>query len=156
MVSEPLKGEEPSFPFQGPSSGRRVLLEDLTQVCRGASVTQWAKHPTSAQVTISQFASSSPASGSALTEGSLEPAWDSMSLSLSQIINKHTKKLKHVFKYVAPQRTLLSILVSPVLGRILRKATAMECLAQSLPGCATSRTLTLCCCSAGHFWVLNY
>ena len=41
------------------------------------------ERPTSAQVTISQFVSSSPASGSVLTAQSLEPASDSVSPSLS-------------------------------------------------------------------------
>ena len=49
----------------------------------GAWVAQSVKHPTSAQVTISWFVGSSPASGSVLTDQSLEPAWDSVSLSLS-------------------------------------------------------------------------
>ena len=49
---------------------------------RGAWVAQSVKRPTSAQVTISQFVSSSPASGSVLTAQSLEPASDSVSLSL--------------------------------------------------------------------------
>ena len=44
--------------------------------------------PASAQVTISRFASSSPALGAVLTAQSLEPAPDSVSLSLSKI-NKH-------------------------------------------------------------------
>ena len=42
-----------------------------------------AECPTSAQVTISQFMSSSPASGSVLTAQSLEPVWDSVSPCLS-------------------------------------------------------------------------
>ena len=63
---------------------------------------QSVKHSTSAQVMISGFVSSSPASGSVLTAGSLEPASDSVflslsapprSLSLSQI-NKHLKTKK--------------------------------------------------------------
>ena len=41
------------------------------------------KHPTLAQVMISPFMDSSPASGSVLTAQSLEPAWDSVSPSLS-------------------------------------------------------------------------
>ena len=41
------------------------------------------EHPTSAQVMISQFMSSSPASGSVLTAQSLEPVSDSVSPSLS-------------------------------------------------------------------------
>lgn len=36
-ASESLKGEEPSFPFQGPSSGRRVLLEDLKHVFKSVA-----------------------------------------------------------------------------------------------------------------------
>ena len=43
---------------------------------------QSARCPTSAQVMISRFVSSSPASGSVLTARSLEPAPDSVSLSL--------------------------------------------------------------------------
>ena len=47
----------------------------------GAWVAQSVKHPTSAQVMISQSVSSSPASGSVLSVQSLEPAWDSVCLS---------------------------------------------------------------------------
>ena len=50
---------------------------------RGAWVAQWVKRPASAQVTISQFTGSSPASGSVLAAQSLEPASDSVSPSLS-------------------------------------------------------------------------
>ena len=49
----------------------------------GAWVAQSVNHPTSAQVMISQFLSSSPTSGSVLTPQSLEPASDSVSSSLS-------------------------------------------------------------------------
>ena len=49
---------------------------------RGAWVAQSVKRPTSAQVMISQFVSSSPALGSVLTAQSLEPALDSISPSL--------------------------------------------------------------------------
>ena len=45
-------------------------------------VAQSLKRPTSAQVTISQFVSSSPMSGSVLMAQSLEPALDSESPSL--------------------------------------------------------------------------
>ena len=48
----------------------------------GAWVAQLAKRPTPAQVMISQFVSSSPASGSVLTAQSLEPSSDSVSPSL--------------------------------------------------------------------------
>ena len=44
---------------------------------------QSAKRPTSAQAMISRSVSSSPTSGSVLTAQSLEPAWDSVSPSLS-------------------------------------------------------------------------
>ena len=46
-------------------------------------VTQSVKCPASAQVMISWFVGSSPTSGSVLTAQSLEPAWDSVSPSLS-------------------------------------------------------------------------
>ena len=70
----------------------------------GTWMAQWVKHPTSAQVMISRFVSSSPTSGSVWTAQSLEPASGyvspplslcpslirtlSLSLSLSKI-NKH-------------------------------------------------------------------
>ena len=49
----------------------------------GTWLAQSVKCPTSGEVMISQFVSSSPASGSVLTAQSLEPASDSVSLSLS-------------------------------------------------------------------------
>ena len=51
----------------------------------GAWVAQSVKHPPSAQVVISWSMGSSPVSGSVLTAGSLEPASDSVSLSLSAL-----------------------------------------------------------------------
>ena len=54
----------------------------LKNLGRGAWVAQSVEHPTSAQVMISQSMSSSPASGSVLTAQSMEPALDSVSLSL--------------------------------------------------------------------------
>ena len=50
---------------------------------RGAWEAQSVQRLTSAQVMISRSVSSSPASGSVLTAQSLEPAWDSVSPSLS-------------------------------------------------------------------------
>ena len=50
---------------------------------RGTCVARSVKRPTPAQVMISRFVSSSPASGSVLTARSLEPASDSVSPSLS-------------------------------------------------------------------------
>ena len=49
----------------------------------GAWVAQSVERPTSAQVMISRFVSSSPASGSVLLAWALEPASDSVSPSLS-------------------------------------------------------------------------
>ena len=49
---------------------------------QGAWVAQLVEHPTSAQVMISWFVSSSPALGSVQTAWSLEPASDSVSPSL--------------------------------------------------------------------------
>ena len=46
-------------------------------------MTQSVKRPTSAQVMVSRSVSSSPASGSVLTPGILQPALDSVSPSLS-------------------------------------------------------------------------
>ena len=59
-------------------------LEELKRRnCRGAWVAQLVKYLTSAQVMISWFMGSSPASGSVLSVRSLEPASDSVSPSLS-------------------------------------------------------------------------
>ena len=52
------------------------------RIYQGAWVAQSVKCPTSAQVMISQFMGSSPASGSVLTAQGLEPALDSVSPSL--------------------------------------------------------------------------
>ena len=49
---------------------------------RGPWGAQSVERPTSAQITISRFVSSSPVSGSVLTAQSLEPASDSVSPSL--------------------------------------------------------------------------
>ena len=49
---------------------------------KGAWMVQLVKHPTSAQVMISQFVGSSHVLGSVLTAQSLVPALDSVSLSL--------------------------------------------------------------------------
>ena len=56
---------------------------ELRNWLQGAWVAQSVERPTSAQVTISQSVSSSPASGSVLTARSLEPVSDSVSPSLS-------------------------------------------------------------------------
>ena len=53
-----------------------------TKTMRGAWVAQSVKRPTSAQVMISWFMGSNPASGSVLTAQSLEPVSDSVSPSL--------------------------------------------------------------------------
>ena len=49
---------------------------------QGIWVAQSVKHPTSAWVMVSHFMGSSPTSGSVLTAQSLEPAMDSVSLTL--------------------------------------------------------------------------
>ena len=54
-------------------------------VDRGAWVAQLVKRPTSAQVMISRFVSSSPVSGSVLTARSLEPGSDSVSPPFSAL-----------------------------------------------------------------------
>ena len=59
------------------------------------------KLPTSAQVTISWFVGSSPASGSVLTAQGLEPASDSVSPSLSApplLARALSLKNKYIFK----------------------------------------------------------
>ena len=56
--------------------------KNLRVTSGGAWVAQSVEHPTSAQVVISWFVGSSPVSGSVLTAQSLEPASDSVSLSL--------------------------------------------------------------------------
>ena len=58
-------------------------MELETKELRGTWVAQLVKHQTLAQVMISQFVGSSPTSGSVLTAQSLEPAYDSVSPSLS-------------------------------------------------------------------------
>ena len=66
--------------------GKRIfsgLHAQGTWIAQGTCVAQSLEHPTSARVTISQFMSSSLASGSMLTAQSLEPASDSVSPSLS-------------------------------------------------------------------------
>ena len=75
------------------------VRDRLKEEMRGAWGAQWAERLISAQVTISGFVGSSPASGSVPTAQSLEPAWDSVSPSLSapplltlSLKNKHKKK----------------------------------------------------------------
>ena len=69
-----------------------ILISAVLSICKssikslrkwGTWVTQLVKRLTSAQVMISRFVDSSPASGSVLTARSLEPASDSVSPSLS-------------------------------------------------------------------------
>ena len=61
----------------------KTKQDQKTATCRGAWVAQLDKRPTSAQVTISQFVGSGPASGAVQTAQSLDPASDSVSASLS-------------------------------------------------------------------------
>ena len=61
---------------------------------------QPVKHPTSAQVTISQFVGSSPASGPEPASDSVSPSVSApLALCLSQI-NTHEKKNKVLFKKI--------------------------------------------------------
>ena len=62
---------------------------------RGAWVAQSVKHPTPAQVMISWFVSSGPASGSVLTGGSLEPALGSVSPPSLPLSHLHYLSLKN-------------------------------------------------------------
>ena len=67
------------------SMGRMFQAEAASEkasMCWGTWMAQSVEHQTSAQVMISQFVGSSPMSGSVLTAQSLEPASDSVSLSL--------------------------------------------------------------------------
>ena len=61
----------------------KVYLKVKKSALWGAWMAQLVKRPTSAQVRISWFVSSSPTSGSVLTAQSLEPASDSVSPSRS-------------------------------------------------------------------------
>ena len=61
---------------------------------QGAWVAQLVKRPTLAQIMISWFVGSSPASGSMLTAQSLEPASDSPSLSLPLSCSHSVSSLK--------------------------------------------------------------
>ena len=64
----------------------------------GAWVAQCVKRPTSTQVMISWFVSSSPTLGSVLTAQSLEPTSDSVSLSLSLCPSStHTLSFKNKY-----------------------------------------------------------
>ena len=60
-----------------------IFVGLLKTVLRGAWLAQSVEHTTSAQVMISRFMGSGPTSGSVLTAQRLEPASDSVSLSLS-------------------------------------------------------------------------
>ena len=85
----PRKAGSGSRVPMGASNLGSVLLEAAPEApwrcldLRGAWGAQSFRRLTSAQVSISRFVGSSPASGSVLTAGSLEPASDSVSPSLS-------------------------------------------------------------------------
>ena len=81
ILYQTLTEREPSLLLTQPST---QLVSDLeNKQIRGAWVAQSVERPTSAPVMISQFVGQSPVSGSVLTAWSLEPAWDSVSPSLS-------------------------------------------------------------------------
>ena len=74
---------------------------DIKKIIRGAWMAQLVEHPTSAQAMILQFMRSSPKSGSVLTAQSLEPASDSVYVSLSVLpqLALSLSKNKHFFKF---------------------------------------------------------
>ena len=81
----------------------------------GLWMAQSVKRPTSVQVMISRFMSSSPTSGSVLTAQSLEPASDSVSpsLSASPPLSKINTHLKNTFRKLhLKENTNLSISAS--------------------------------------------
>ena len=69
------------------------FILNFNKMAWGAWVAQSVKHPTSAQVMILWFVSSSPVSGSVMTAQSLEPASDSVSPSLSAPSTAHVLSL---------------------------------------------------------------
>ena len=71
------------FMDDGHRAVRKYQLPPNVMPGWGTWVAQSFVHPTSAQVMISRLVSSSPVLGSVLTAGSLEPASDSVSPSLS-------------------------------------------------------------------------
>ena len=81
---------------------------------RGTWVAQSVRRPTSAQVMISRFVSSSPTSGSVLMAGSLEPALDSVSpflsappwLTLCLSLSKINKRKKKIFFLIKKRKIL--------------------------------------------------
>ena len=72
-----------SIPEVDPLTSTPFIRGGRKEDVRGAWVAQSLKNPTSVQVMVSRFASSSPGSGSVLTAQSLEPALDCESPSLS-------------------------------------------------------------------------
>ena len=96
MGSSPVLGSmltaqslEPAWdsvsPFLSVPPPLALCLSFKKNLKRGAWVAQSVERPTSAQVMISRLVSPSPSSGSGLTARSLEPAWDSVSPSLSAL-----------------------------------------------------------------------
>ena len=115
---------------------------------------QLVKHPTSAQVMISQFVGSSPTLGSVLTARSLEAASDSVSLSLcpSPItpclclskINK-CKKKKNRGSWVAQsvkRPTSVRVTISRSVSSSPARGSGL--MAQSLEPASDSVSLSLC------------
>ena len=81
-----------SYANQGKRYGDGELVLELKSF-RDAWVAQSIRHPTLAQVMISEFVSLSPTLGSVLTAQSLEPASDSLSPSLSAPLPAHVLSL---------------------------------------------------------------
>ena len=95
----------PHFFVVAPQNETHLSLLNKASKGRGAWVAQSVKRQTSAQVMISrptlaqvmllQFMGSSPASGSLLTPGSLEPGLDSVPPSLSALPRSHSVSVKN-------------------------------------------------------------
>ena len=124
----------------------------------GAWVAQSVERLTSAQVMISRSVSSSPASGSVLTAQSLEPAWDSVSPSLSlplprsrslsvSKINKHWGAwVAHSVKCPTSSQVMISQLVgsSPASGSVLTAQSLEPASDSGSPSLAAPPLLMLC------------
>ena len=100
----------------------------------GAWVAQLVERPTSAQVMISWFASSSPASGSALTAQSLKPVWGTQ---VAQSVERPTW---------AQVMVSLSVRSRPVSGSVLT-AQSLEPASDSVSPSLSAPPLLMLCLS---------
>ena len=106
-------GENNKHRVENLSSAGKAVLSKISSELTGAPwVAQWVQHPTSAQVTISWFVGSSPALGLVLTAQSLEPASDSVSLSVSLCPSSaHALSLSFSFKNKQKKKIRALVLV---------------------------------------------